>query len=320
VFIRIELRKTQAHTMRILVTQTIDDVGMSALQAAGMDVDVWPGPAPIPLDALLSRVSGCAGLMPMLTDRIDAAVMDAGPLSVIANHAVGTDNIDLDAAAARGIVVTNTPGVLTDATADLTMALVLAVGRRLRAADALMRDGGFAGWRPTLLRGIDLSGATLGIVGKGRIGSAVAHRAMAFGMRPIHTSANSGVPLDVLLQTADVVSLHCPLTPDTHHLIDAAALQRMKSTAILINTARGPVIDEAALVEALRDNAIAGAGLDVYEAEPAIHPGLIALDNVVLLPHLGSATWGTRQRMAVLAADNLIAVLTGHPPPNPVLP
>jgi len=304
--------------MRILVTQTIDESGMARLNSAGLDVDVWLGSSPIPRDELLRRVSGCVGIIPMPTDLIDGQVMDAADLSVIANHAVGTDNVDLAAAAARGILVTNTPDVLTDATADLAMALLLSAARRVVEGDALVRSGDFEGWCPTLLRGTDLAGATLGIVGKGRIGSAVAHRAAAFGMEIIHSSRTSGLPLEALLESADVVSLHCPLTAATHHLIDATALGRMKKTAILINTARGPVVDEAALVSALSTGQIAAAGLDVYEAEPQVHPGLIELHNVVLLPHLGSATRATRRHMADLVADNLIAVLGGHPPLNPV--
>ncbi len=306
--------------VKVLVTQLIDSAGLDALQAAGLDVDLWAGPGPIPRDELLRRVAGCVGLIPMLTDLIDGPVMDAGPLQVVANHAVGVDNVDLQAAAERGIPVTNTPGVLTDATADLTMALMLGVARRVVEGHDLVRSGGFEGWRPTLLRGMDLHGATLGLVGKGRIGTAVGTRARAFGMAVVHHTRTGGISLDRLLQTADVVSLHCPLTTETHHLIDARALGRMKPEAILINTARGPVVDEAALARALQERTIAGAGLDVFEHEPRVHPDLLALPNVVLLPHLGSATRGTRRRMAELAVENLLAVLAHRPPLSPIPP
>lgn len=305
--------------MKVLVTQIIDDVGIEALHDAGLTADVWPGPAPIPRHELLQRVAHCQGIIAMPTDRIDAEVMDAGPLQVVANHAVGVDNIDLQAAHDRQITVTNTPGVLTDATADLTMALVLACARRVLEGHALVTSGAFEGWRPTMLRGMDLRGATLGIVGMGRIGRAVSERAAAFGMKVVHHSRTGGVPLQTLLAESDVLSLHCPLTEDTRHLIDADALERMKSSAILINTARGPVVDESALVRALEADGIAAAGLDVFEEEPQVHPGLIGLPNVVLLPHLGSATRHTRKQMAQMAAANLIAVLSGRLPPTPVL-
>ncbi|MCB9529685.1 MAG: D-glycerate dehydrogenase [Myxococcales bacterium] len=306
-------------TTRVLVTQAIDDAGRAILEAAGFAVDVRAGEAPITREALLDRVRGCAGLISMPTDRIDAAVLDAGPLRVVAQHAVGLDNVDLDAARARGVVVTNTPDVLTAATADLAMALLLAAARRVVEGDRLLRAGGFHGWRPLLLRGLDLDGARLGVVGLGRIGQAVAARARAFGMTVVHHGRRDGLPLAALLESCDVVSLHCPLTPATRHLIDAAALARMKPGAILVNTARGPVVDEAALVAALRSGHLGGAALDVFEGEPAVHPGLLALDNVVLAPHIGSATVGARRRMAVKAAENLVAALTGAAPPDRVV-
>lgn len=306
-------------TTRVLVTQAIDDAGRAILDAAGFDVDVRAGEAPITRAALLDRVRGCAGLISMPTDRIDGAVFDAGPLRVVAQHAVGLDNVDLDAARARGVVVTNTPDVLTAATADLAMALLLAAARRVVEGDRLLRAGGFHGWRPLLLRGLDLDGARLGIVGLGRIGQAVAARARAFGMTVVHHGRRDGLPLAALLESCDVVSLHCPLTLATRHLIDAAALARMKPGAILVNTARGPVVDEAALVAALASGHLGGAALDVFEGEPAVHPGLLALDNVVLAPHIGSATVGARRRMAVKAAENLVAALTGAAPPDRVV-
>jgi glyoxylate reductase len=246
--------------------------------------------------------------------------------------AVGYDNVDVDAASARGVVVTNTPGVLDDATADLAMALLLAVARRVVEADRFVRAGSFTGWRPDLFVGTDLAGKTLGIVGLGRIGAATARRAaLGFGMRLLYTARSPKpdaerelgarrVELYDLLEASDFVSVHVPLTVETRHLLDRAALARMTRQAILVNTARGAVIDEAALVAALRERRIAGAGLDVYEREPAIAAGLAELDNVVLLPHLGSATVETRERMAHRAVDNVLAVLAGRPPRDPVIP
>lgn len=307
---------------RVLVTQEIDPAGVALLEAARLEVDLRTGEAPIPREELLARVPGCAALLPMPTDRIDGAVLDAAPeLRVVANHAVGVDNIDLEAAAARAVVVTNTPGVLTEATADFAMALLLAAARRVVEGDQLMRRGGFEGWRPTLLRGLDLDGARLGIIGYGRIGQATAARARAFGMEVVHSSRTpraGAVDLDELLATSDVVSLHCPLTAQTRHLIGERELRRMKATAVLVNTARGPVVDEGALVRALREGWIAAAGLDVFEREPAAHPGLLALPQAVLAPHLGSATRRTRERMAVRAATNLVAALRGEEPPDRV--
>jgi len=263
--------------------------------------------------------------------RVDAAVLEgADRLKVIANYAVGFDNIDLAAATARKIWVTNTPGVLTEATADLTWAALLALVRRVVEGDAVVRAGQFHGWGPTMLLGTTLSGKTLGIAGFGKIGRAVARRAAGFGMRVIYNdSACSGpvdlgpltaecVDLDELLRQADVVSVHTPLGPDTHHLLDRRRLALMKPTAYLVNTARGPVVEEQALVELLQGRRLAGAALDVYEHEPVLAPGLAELDNVVLLPHLGSATREARLAMARLAAKNAHAVLQGRTPPNPV--
>ena len=303
---------------RILITQPIDQDGCDLLTRAGCTVDIWPGPGPIPYKKLLDRVRGCDGLISMLTDQVDAAVLDAGPVRVVAQHAVGINNIDLDALKKRGVALAHTPGVLTDATADLAFSLILAVGRRVVESDLWVRSGEWRGWAPTLMRGIELKGEVLGIVGMGRIGGAVAHRAKAFGMDVIHHNRSSGVPLDQLLQQSDVVSLHCPLTPQTHHLIDEAALKKMKSTAVLINTARGPVVDENALVHALNSGGIRGAGLDVFENEPAIHPGLLQSNRTVLLPHIGSATWQTRKVMAQMCANNILAGLRNEPLPNEV--
>ncbi|MEC9388860.1 MAG: D-glycerate dehydrogenase [Myxococcota bacterium] len=298
---------------KVLITQPIDAAAEERLRSSGLAVDVWTEPEPMGPTRLIERVRGCQGLISMLTDRVDSAVMDAGPLKAIAQHAVGVNNIDLAAARARGIPVAHTPGVLTDATADLAMALLLGAARRIPEGDALVRSGRWKGWSPTLLRGMELRGATLGIVGLGRIGTAVAERARAFGMTVIHSNRSSGVPLGELLTRSDAVSLHCPLTDATRHLIDAAALARMKSTAVLINTARGAVVDEAALVRALESGEIAGAGLDVFEDEPAVHPGLVASPKALLLPHLGSATLDTRRRMGMMVADDLIRGLAAKP-------
>lgn len=309
--------------MRALITQAIDPAGLALLDEAGIAVDVREGDDPIERSALLRRLEGCAGLMPMPVDRIDDAVLATPGLRIVAHHAVGLDNIDLAAAKRRGVIVTHTPGVLTAATADLALALLLAAARRLIEGDRMMRDGAFRGWRPLLLRGLELDGARLGIVGLGRIGRAVAARAAAFGMEVVHHSRRevpgfARLPLAELLATSDVVSLHCPLTAETRHLIDRAALARMKPGALLINTARGPVVDEAALAEALESGHLGGAGLDVFEDEPRAHPALRANPRAVLAPHVGSATTAARRRMATKAARNLVAALRGEDPPDRV--
>jgi glyoxylate reductase len=269
---------------------------------------------------LLARVSGKQALVSMVTDTIDRAVVEAGDaLRIIANVAVGYNNVDVAAAKARGITVTNTPDVLTDATADFTLTLILAATRRLGEGERMLRRGAWPGWAFDQLLGMQLRSKQLGIVGFGRIGRAVAARAQAFGMTVAHTSrADAGIPLDRLLATSDVVSLHVPLTPETKHLIGQPELARMKRTAYLINTTRGPVVDEAALAWALKNRLIAGAALDVYEREPEVHPDLLTLENVVLAPHLGSATTETRTAMADLAVRNVVAVLGGGAPLTPV--
>jgi lactate dehydrogenase-like 2-hydroxyacid dehydrogenase len=262
----------------------------------------------------------------MITDTIDRQVIEAGTsLKVIANAAVGYNNIDVSAARERGIIVTNTPGVLTDATADLTWALILGITRRIGEGERLIRRGQWKGWTFDFMLGAELRGKQLGIVGYGGIGRAVAARGRAFGMHVAYTSRTpkndpeaESMPLDRLLATSDIVSLHCPLTSDTRHLIDQPALARMKRSAYLINTSRGPVIDEKALAWALRTHLIAGAGLDVFEQEPKIEPELLTLENVMLVPHLGSGTVETRTAMADLAARNVAAVLSGQPPLTPV--
>jgi len=289
---------------------------------------VNPNDRPLSKRELIEQIRSCDGAITMLTDMIDDEVMGAAPrLKVIANYAAGYNNIDLIAARERAIVVTNTPDVLTDATADLTWALILGVRRRIGEADRLVRAGAWTGWAPTQLLGQQVSGSVLGIVGMGRIGRAVARRAAAFNMRVIYTSRHEPVDidkawrrmaLDELLRSADVISLHVPLTADTRGLVGAKELATMKPSASLINTSRGAVVDEEALADALRRGVIASAGLDVYAQEPDIHPALLASEHALLLPHVGSATLETRERMGRLAVDNVLAVLAGEPAPTPV--
>ena len=309
----------------ILVTRRLPSSVLAKLDNVGT-VDLYTGDAAIAAGELRARIADKEALICLLTDSIDRAVIDAAPaLKVIANVAVGYNNIDVACARSRGIVVTNTPDVLTEAVADLTWAMILALTRRVSEGDRLLRRGAWKGWALDFMLGTELRGKQLGLVGLGRIGRAVAARAPAFGMRVAYaTRRDAAVPaaealsLDRLLNTSDVVSLHVPLTPETRHLIDKKAITRMKRSAYLINTARGPVIDEAALAWALQQHLLAGAALDVYEQEPAIHPDLLQLENVLLVPHLGSATTETRTAMAGLAVDNVIAVLAGRPPLTPV--
>jgi lactate dehydrogenase-like 2-hydroxyacid dehydrogenase len=280
----------------------------------------------MPHDELVARVRSKQALVSMVTDPVTRNVIDAGTeLKIIANVAVGYNNIDVDAARQRGIVVTNTPGVLTDATADLTWAHILGITRRVGEGERLIRRGGWNGWAFDFMLGAELRGKQLGIVGYGGIGRAVAARGRAFGMRVAYTSRTpkddadaEPMPLDRLLATSDVLSLHCPLTPETRHLIDQPALARMKRSAYLINTSRGPVVDEKALAWALRTHLIAGAALDVFEQEPKVEPELLTLENVMLVPHLGSGTVETRTAMADLAVRNVAAVLGGGEPLTPV--
>ncbi|MGY1884117.1 2-hydroxyacid dehydrogenase [Blastococcus sp. SYSU DS0753] len=317
----------------VYLSRRLTPAAMAAADDLGVPLVVHDDPdRPPSREQLLSAVRGVSALITLLTDRVDGEVLDAaGPgLRIVANVAVGYDNVDVAAAHARGVVVTNTPGVLDEASADCAFALVLATSRRIVEADRFMRTGADWIWGPQSFVGLDVSGgATLGIVGLGRIGMAVARRAAAFGMRILATGSRAssdeaaayGVePADLrrVLSESDVVSLHCPLTPATHHLIDAEKLATMKPTAILVNTARGPVVDEAALVHALENGVIAAAGLDVYENEPQVHPGLRSLENVVLLPHIASAGLATRDAMGRLAVDNVRAVLAGEEPRTPV--
>ena len=298
---------------RVFVTRALPGDALARL-GERHEVDLWPDPGPPPAEVLADRVATAEGLLAQLTDRVDAGLLaSATQLRAIANYAVGTDNVDLDAATAAGIPVGNTPGVLTDATADLAFALLLAAGRGLPAAERSVRAGDWSTFRPDAFLGHDVAGATLGIVGYGRIGRAVARRAEGFGMELLHNSRSGGIALEELLERADYVSLHAPLTPDTRGLIGAEELRRMKPTAILVNTARGEMVDTAALERALRDGEIAGAALDVTDPEPlpAEH-SLLSAPNVIVVPHIGSATHTTRAKMADMAVDNLIAGLAGE--------
>ena len=308
----------------VLLTRRIPAAVIARLEAE-CDLDLHEGREAIPRPELLARIRGKQALISLLTDRVDHEVLDAATdLRIVANIAVGYNNIDVEECRARGIVVTNTPDVLTNACADFTWALILGISRRLGEAERQLRRGEWKGWALDHMLGMELRGKRLGLVGVGRIGRAVAERASAFGMdvvyharRPVDI-AGEHLPLERLLATADVVSLHCPLTPETHHLIDQKALAKMKRTAYLINTARGPVVDEAALAWGLKQRLIAGAALDVYEKEPEVHPDLLELENVMLIPHIASATTETRTAMADLAVSNVLAVLGGAPPGTPV--
>jgi glyoxylate reductase len=313
-------------TSKIVVTGRIPDTGLDILRAAG-DVWAWAADEPIPTDVRGVQLADADVAVTLLTDKVDDAFLAAAPkLRMVANVAVGYNNVDVAACTARGVTVTNTPGVLTDATADLAMGLLLMVTRRLGEGERLIRSGTPWKWGMFMMLGTGVQGRRLGIIGMGGIGEAMATRAKAFGMEIVYHNRRavgaateerlgaSLVDLDELLATSDVVSLNCPYSEETHHLIDAAALASMRSDAFLINTARGPIVDEAALVAALTTQTIAGAGLDVFEHEPDVHPGLIELDNAVIVPHLGSATVETRGAMADLAANNVAAVLAGHSP------
>jgi lactate dehydrogenase-like 2-hydroxyacid dehydrogenase len=317
---------------KVLVTREVFD---ETLDYLGAHCEVESNQQDVPLDAaaLSRRLAGKDGVMCCLTDRVDAALLEAcGQLRAVANIAVGYNNIDVAACTARGVMVTNTPGVLDDSTADLAWALMLATARRLTEVESYIRRGEWTGWRLKQWLGIDVHHATLGIIGMGRIGQAIAKRATGFDMRVLYCNRRR-VPADVekrlnathvskedLLAQADFVVLQVPYTPETHHLIGAAELRRMKPTAILINSTRGGVVDDAALVDALKAGTIRGAGLDVFENEPKLHPGFLELKNVVLAPHIGSSTEATRRAMAMTAARNLVAALTGAAPPNLVNP
>ncbi len=284
------------------------------------EVDAWEEGTPPPADVLRERAAQADALLLTVTERVDGDLLDAAPsLRAIANFAVGTDNIDLEAAKERGIPVGNTPDVLTDATADIAFALLLAIARRIVEGEREVREGRWAPWHPSHMLGGDLADQTLGIVGWGRIGQAMARRGEGFGMKIVHSSRSSGIPLEELLEQADYVSVHTPLTPETRHLIGAAELKRMKPTAYLINTSRGGTVDQVALREALESGEIAGAGLDVTDPEP-LPPDdpLLSAPHLTVVPHVGSATVRTRSRMADLAVDNLLAALAGEEMPHRV--
>jgi glyoxylate reductase len=317
---------------KVFISRIILDQGLDLITAF-CDADVWQEELPPGTEILRARARGVDGLLCLLTDSVDAKTMDAiGPqLKVISNHAVGFDNIVVSDATARGIPVGNTPGILTDATADMAFALLLAAGRRIAEGDRTARNGGWKTWGPAFLLGADYAGATLGIVGFGRIGRAVARRAMGFGMRviycdPAHAHSEPGVdaaPVDLatLLRASDFVSVHTPLNDATYRLVNAEFLAQMKSTAVLVNTSRGPVVDQPALYEALKSRRIFAAGLDVTDPEPLpLDSPLLELDNLVVCPHIASASWQTRGKMSMMAAENLIAGLKGERLPHCVNP
>lgn len=319
--------------MKIFVTQLIPQTGLEILQKAYPEYQINAEERVLSRSELLNRVQGADALLTLLTDKIDAEIMDAaGPqLKIIANMAVGFDNIDVQAATRRGILVTNTPGVLTDATADHAWALLFSIGRRIPESERYLRAGKFKHWGPLLFLGGEVAGKTLGIIGAGRIGSAVAMRSRGFNMQVLYTNRSPKpelehelgarkVSLEELLRESDFVSLHIAMVPETRHLICAESFRLMKPTAYLINTGRGPLVDEAALAEALKKGEIAGAALDVFENEPVVHPELLRLENAVLTPHTASATTASRSKMATMAAENLLAGLSGTKPPNLVNP
>jgi len=317
---------------KVYITRPIADEALASIRGAAR-VALWPNPdLPPPREVILEQVRGVDGVLCLLTDTIDAQVIDAGPsLRVISNLAVGYDNIDVAAATARGILVCNTPGVLTETTADLAWSLIMAAARRIPEAERYLRAGSWKSWSPQLMLGQDVHGATLGVVGLGRIGQAVARRASGFGMRILYADlapkpeaealGASFAELPQLLRESDIVSIHTPLTDPTHHLIGAKELALMKPSAVLINTARGAIVDGKALADALRGGCIFAAGLDVLESEPPEPDDpLLHLDNCVVLPHIGSASVATRTRMATMAAENVLAALEGRRPPHLVNP
>jgi glyoxylate reductase len=321
--------------MKVFVTRNIPQAGLDLLKANHIDVEVSPLDRPLTREELISHIKGVDGILSQLVDKIDGEVMDASgkQLKVIANYAVGYDNLKVADAKERNILLTNTPDVLTDAVADHAMALMLAAARRVVESDRFSRAGNYKGWQPFLLLGQDVYGKTLGVVGMGRIGSALARRAAkGFGMKVLYFDrgqvnaeldteiGSSSVTMDDLLKNSDFVSLHVPLLPETKHLISTPQFEMMKKTAVLINTARGPIVDEQALVTALKNQDIFAAGIDVWENEPQLTPGLVDLENIVLTPHTASATIETRDNMSKVAAENIIAALKGQTPPNLIKP
>ena len=320
--------------MKVLVTyRNLPGAGLIERLQERFEVRIHENDGYMSREDLLHAVMDVDGLVSMLSERVDAELMDRAPvLKVVSNYAVGYNNIDVDAATSRGIMITNTPGVVTDATADLAWAILMGIARDVCQVDRFVRSGEWKEWRPEMFVAADITGATLGIIGLGRIGQAMAKRAEGFDMHVLYSDVSRAAPeveqrcgaefvsLDDLLRRSDFVTIHVPLSADTHHLIDARALSLMKPTAYLINTARGPIVDEPALVDVLRNGSIAGAALDVYEHEPKLADGLAELENVILIPHLGANSRRTRDRMASMTADNMIAALTGEQPPNLVNP
>ena len=322
--------EADSRRLRVLVTRELPD-GVVAALAERFEVDVYQGPRAMPREEFLRASDGAEGILALLTERIDDELLDAaGPqLMIVANYAVGYDSVDVPACTQRGVMVSNTPDVLTETTADMAWALMLAAARRIGEGERLLRSGDAWIWDPRMMLGVDVHGKTLALVGFGRIGRAMAPRAAGFGMRVLYHSAHRApedveaglgvewrAELDDLLAEADFVSLHVSLNDSTRHLIDAARLAKMKPTAVLVNTTRGPVVDEAALAACLASGGIFAAGLDVFEREPEVTPALRALDNCVIVPHLGSATVDTRLAMGMVAADNVIAALAGRRPPT----
>ena len=316
----------------VLISRLLPEPAV-ALARSRAEVDAYDVDAAMPRPDLLERLQGKQGLICVISEAVDQALLDASPeLRVVSNVAVGYNNVDVAACTKRGVVVTNTPDVLTDTTADFAWTLLMATARRVVEADRYVRGGRFEQWEYMVLLGGDIHGKTLGVVGFGRIGRAMARRARGFGMRVLYQDAVAAdaatehelnatrVDLATLLRESDFVTLHTPLIPETRHLINADSLKTMKKTAYLINAARGPVVDEGALVSALKEGRIAGAGLDVFEGEPRVHPGLVELSNVVLAPHIASGSLETRLKMATLAVENCLAVLEGKTPPTPVNP
>jgi len=315
---------------KVFITRFLPDDWLTPLKGV-VEYKVSNENLPLPQEALMKELKWADGAITMLSDKIDKKILENTPnLKIIANYAVGYDNIDIDTATKRGILITNTPDVLTNATAELTLTLMFSIGRRIIESDRFTREGRYEGWYPTLFLGKEFQGKTVGIIGAGRIGLAVAKKCKALGMNIIYYSRRikqdmelldaEFLPFDEVLKRADIISIHLPLNQETHHLFNKEKLGLMKKDAILINTGRGPIIDESALVEILKDKNIYGAGLDVYEYEPGITRELLSLPNVVLTPHIGSATYETRKNMAVLAAQNISAFFKEKMPPNPVNP
>jgi glyoxylate reductase len=316
--------------MKVFITREIPDSAEKLLKASGFEVNIYRKDNPIPVKELLNGAREADGIISLLTEKFDKTVIDnLQKCKIIANYAVGYNNIDVEYARSKGILVTNTPDVLTDATAEIALALTLTCSRRILEGEKYMRAKKFTGWKPKLLLGLELKGKFFGILGAGRIGSAAARRAKSFGMNILYFDNDHNeeleneldakkVSLNNLLRKSDVISVHLPFTSKTHHLLDKEHLHLMKKTAIFINTARGEIVDEKELIRMLRSERIFAAGFDVYEGEPFVNPDLLKLKNVVLLPHLGSATVEARNRMALLAAGNVIAVLKGRDPLTPV--